>query len=64
MKEFESFLANIDQDEHRDRMEEVLEWTANTFPNLTPVVKWNQPMFTDHDTFIVLGEKTSTSYEV
>ncbi|HLR07715.1 MAG TPA: DUF1801 domain-containing protein [Bacillota bacterium] len=23
------------------------------FPSLVPEIKWNQPMFTDHDTFII-----------
>lgn len=25
----------------------------NKFPNLEPVIKWNQPMFTDHGTYII-----------
>jgi len=53
MKVFQDFLAKIDDPNHQDRTEEVLTWVADTYPNLVPVVKWNQPMFTDHDTFII-----------
>ena len=34
-------------------MEEVLKWVAAGFPNLKPKIAWNQPMFTDHGTFII-----------
>lgn len=53
MEVFEEFLSRIDHPDHRERMEEVLGWIMNKFPTLTPVIKWNQPMFTDHDTYII-----------
>ena len=53
MEAFAEYLEGIDHPEHRARMEEVLSWTAETFPNLTPKIAWNQPMFTDHGTFII-----------
>lgn len=53
MRVFQEFLNNIDHADHRSRMEEVLNWIMNKFPNLTPVMKWNQPMFTDHGTYII-----------
>lgn len=53
MEIFSEFLAKIDNPEHRERTEEVLSWVKNKFPNLEPVIKWNQPMFTDHDTYII-----------
>lgn len=53
MKTFEKFLKDIDNLEHRIRTEEVLNWIINTYPNLVPTIKWNQPMFTDHGTFII-----------
>ena len=28
-------------------------WVTKQFPNLTPKIAWNQPMFTDHGTFII-----------
>ncbi|MFA1819699.1 iron chaperone [Virgibacillus oceani] len=53
MEVFAEFLENMDHPQHRDRTEEVLRWVSEKFPNLEPVVKWNQPMFTDHGTYII-----------
>ncbi|TMW71795.1 iron chaperone [Alteribacter natronophilus] len=53
MKEFAEYLGKIDNEEHRERVEEVLAWVRGTFPGLVPEIKWNQPMFTDHGTFII-----------
>ena len=53
MEVFAEYLARIDNSEHRARMEEVLGWVNNKFPNLMPKIAWNQPMFTDHGTFII-----------
>ncbi|KHD86238.1 iron chaperone [Heyndrickxia ginsengihumi] len=53
MEVFADYLARIDNQEHRERTEEVLAWVAKKYPNLKPVIKWNQPMFTDHGTFII-----------
>lgn len=53
MEVFAEFLDRIENPEHRARMEEVLSWVMKKFPNLSPVLKWNQPMFTDHGTFII-----------
>jgi len=50
---FAEFIAGIDDVSHRDRTVEVLSWVAETFPQLGQVVKWKQPMFTDHGTFII-----------
>jgi len=50
---FAEYLAGMDNPEHRARMEEVLGWVARTFPRLAPRIAWNQPMFTDHGTFII-----------
>ncbi|MFD1171057.1 iron chaperone [Oceanobacillus picturae] len=34
-------------------MEEVLTWVKEKFPNLESRIAWNQPMFTDHGTYII-----------
>lgn len=61
---FSEFLASIDNPEYRAKTEEVLRWVADKFPNLVPVVKWNQPMFTDHDTFIIAFSVAKTHLAV
>ncbi|HYE67845.1 MAG TPA: iron chaperone [Anaerovoracaceae bacterium] len=53
MEVFAEYLSHIDDPKHRERMEEVLNWVAEKFPNLVPRIAWNQPMFTDHGTFII-----------
>jgi uncharacterized protein YdhG (YjbR/CyaY superfamily) len=53
MDVFSEFLAKIDDPAQRARTEEVLRWVGERFPNLAPRVAWNQPMFTDHGTFII-----------
>lgn len=53
MKVFAEFVAKIDNPQNRARVEEVLNWVVNRFPQLDPKVAWNQPMFTDHGTFII-----------
>jgi Uncharacterized conserved protein len=53
MEVFAEFLAGIDNLTHRERTEEVLNWVADKFPQLVPKIGWNQPMFTDHDTYII-----------
>ncbi|MEV5026742.1 iron chaperone [Paenibacillus sp. LPE1-1-1.1] len=53
MEVFIEFLERIDNPLHRARTEEVLGSVTRKFPNLMPKIAWNQPMFTDHDTFII-----------
>ncbi|MDR6716878.1 MULTISPECIES: iron chaperone [Paenibacillus] len=53
METFAEFIARIDNPEHQARTEEVLNWVIEKFPNLKQKIAWNQPMFTDHDTFII-----------
>jgi uncharacterized protein YdhG (YjbR/CyaY superfamily) len=53
MDDFEGFLAKIGDPQHRARTKEVLGWVSNKFPYLLPKMAWNQPMFTDHGTFII-----------
>lgn len=53
METFAEYLASIDNPEHKERTEEVLKWITEKFPSLKPKIAWNQPMFTDHETFII-----------
>src|SRR5690554_1024248 len=53
MEFFADYLERIENPQHRARMEKVLSWVAKEFPNLKPRIAWNQPMFTDHGTFII-----------
>ncbi|MHA9737593.1 iron chaperone [Robinsoniella peoriensis] len=53
METFTDYLASIQDVEHRERIGEVLQWVILKFPNLETKIAWNQPMFTDHGTFII-----------
>lgn len=50
---FDDYIAKIPVQENRARFSEVLQWVAATYPQLVPRVAWNQPMFTDHGTYII-----------
>ncbi len=53
MEEFKEFLNQIEDLDRRLRVEQIFEHISTRFPNLERVIKWNQPMFTDHGTFII-----------
>ena len=53
MKDLNEFFSSISKLEHRSRLEYLFEWTKQNYPQFNVVIKWNQPMFTDHDTFII-----------
>ncbi|NGZ74525.1 iron chaperone [Saccharibacillus alkalitolerans] len=53
MENFAEYLDKIDDPLQKERTETVLNWVHETFPGLGRKVAWNQPMFTDHETFII-----------
>ena len=53
MEAFLDYLSAIKDVEQRERLREVLNWIINKFPSLETKIAWNQPMFTDHGTFII-----------
>lgn len=53
MNVFQKYLNNIKDQDKKDRMESILNYIKKTFPQLKEEIKWNQPMFTDHGTFII-----------
>ncbi|WP_342561621.1 iron chaperone [Paenibacillus sp. FSL R7-0345] len=53
MEVFAEYLEGINNPTHRARTEEVLKWVAEKYPDLVPKMAWNQPMYTDHGTFII-----------
>lgn len=50
---FTEYLANIHDSQHHARTKEILDWVIHKFPSLEPKMAWNQPMFTDHGTYII-----------
>lgn len=53
MTDFSTFLKEIDDPSRQERLEEIFDWIKKRYPNLETEMKWDQPMFTDHGTFII-----------
>ncbi|MGM0123264.1 hypothetical protein IGI37_000630 [Enterococcus sp. AZ194] len=53
MKVFEEYLNKFEEQKQLQRMTEVLTWVSETFPELGQRIAWNEPMFTNHGTFII-----------
>lgn len=53
MEVFNEFLAKIENPIIRNQTIEVLTLVREKFPELKRELKWNQPMFTHHGTFII-----------
>lgn len=64
METFDDFLATIDDPERRAKLDDVFVWVRKTFPNLEERIAWNQPMFTDHGTFIIAFSVSKAHFAV
>jgi len=53
VEEFRGWLEALGDADRRARLEEVFAWIGERFPQLERVIKWNQPMFTDHGSFVI-----------
>ena len=53
MNNFKEYINQIENKDHQQKLITVLNWVIENYPNLETKVAWNQPMFTDHGTFIL-----------
>lgn len=53
METHETFLAQLPDGPARQTLTPLFEWIYENFPDLDTTIKWNQPMFTHHGTFII-----------
>jgi len=53
IQEFKDYISQIDDLKKRERVNDLLERIHLDFPQLVPVIKWKQPMFMDHGTYII-----------
>ena len=53
MEPFAEYLERVENPQYRDRLQDIFHWITATFPTLRAKIAWNQPMFTDHGTFII-----------
>ena len=61
---FSEYIELIENKENRIKFVEVLEFVTKNFPHLETVFKWNQPMFTDHNTFIIAFSVTKNHINI
>lgn len=61
MKQFQTFIDSLPNELIRARFQEVLGFINREYPHLEPVIKWNQPMFLDHGSFII-GFSSAKNY--
>lgn len=64
MTEFNDFLQSLENDKQTSTMEAIFNWISETFPELETTVKWNQPMYTHHGTFIIAFSKSKQHFSV
>jgi len=53
MDAFNEFYEKIGDPIAAIRMKEVSDWVSEKYPHFETKIAWNQPMFTDHGTFII-----------
>jgi len=59
IKTLDKYLETIPNDDNRARMVDVLVWAGLTYPELELRIAWNQPMFTHHETYIIVFSAAS-----
>ncbi len=50
---FKDYLESIENPKIQEHLASIIQWIETEYPMLTPVMKWNQPMYTHHGTFII-----------
>lgn len=50
---FENFLKDLENEDQAAKLRNMFDWIESQYPELTPVVKWNQPMYSHEGTFII-----------
>ena len=53
MNQISEYLANIIEENQREKLSELLKWVISTYPNLELEIRWKQPIFTEHGTYII-----------
>jgi len=64
MDTLQEYLETVPNDEHRAKLEHVIQWVTETFPDLKVEIKWNQPMMTHNGTFIISFSASSKHFSI
>ncbi|KRO15618.1 hypothetical protein IV56_GL002389 [Lacticaseibacillus saniviri JCM 17471 = DSM 24301] len=57
----DEFMTSIDDPAHVQKLAALIQWALDRFPTLLLRIAWNQPMLTDHGTFII-GFSAATNH--
>lgn len=60
----DEYFDRIENPDHREILRSVIDWIQQEFPTLVIEIKWNQPMFLDHGTFIIAFSHAKNHYSV
>src|SRR5699024_4198802 len=64
METLQEYLDTIPNDENRAKLEQVIQWVTETYPDLKVEIKWNQPMMTHNGTFIISFSASSKHFSI
>ncbi|USS92943.1 DUF1801 domain-containing protein [Fructilactobacillus ixorae] len=64
MKTISAYLKHISNPAHRTSFQAVLQWITTNFPQLDLVIKYNQPMFLAHGTYIIGLSAATQHYSI
>ena len=64
MNTFQEFLETVEEGEKRERLASIFSYIRKEFPELQEEVKWKQPMYTDHGTFIIGFSVSKVTYRL
>lgn len=64
MKTLNDFYESIPSLSNREKLQDLFDWILKTFPTLTCEIKWNQPMFIDHGTFIIAFSAAKNHFSI
>ena len=53
MGDFKEYLDAIDDADQQDKINQILTWIQENYPELETRIKWNQPMFLHEGTYII-----------
>ena len=64
METLQEYLETVPNEDNRAKLEQVIEWVTETFPDLKLEIKWNQPMMTHNGTFIISFSASSKHFSI
>ncbi|MFH5882243.1 iron chaperone [Liberiplasma polymorphum] len=53
METLNDYLETVENPKIRETLSNIFNWIGLHYPQLEPAIKWNQPMYMHHGTFII-----------